>query len=90
MAGGTAGLSGRKFYDDEALVIGLNYSKDNKFKSLKLKLENGVIFNLGGGFSDKQRENPPKIGDIVTFKYYDLTKNNKPKFASFLRVRKKE
>ncbi len=83
-------LKVKKFYDDEALVIGLNYSKDNKFKSLKLKLENGVIFNLGGGFSDKQRENPPKIGDIVTFKYYDLTKNNKPKFASFLRVRKKE
>ena len=36
------------------------------------------------------KENPPKIGDIVTFKYYGLTKNNKPKFASFLRVRKEE
>ena len=83
-------LKVKKFYDEEGLVIGLNYSKDNKFKSIKLKLEHGVIFNLGGGFSDKQRENPPKIGDIVTFKYYDLTKNNKPKFASFLRVRKKE
>ncbi|MDD2895408.1 MAG: DNA ligase [Aliarcobacter sp.] len=83
-------LKVKKFYDNEALVIGLNYSKDNKFKSLKVRLKNGVIFNLGGGFSDKQRENPPKIGDIVTFKYYDLTKNNKPKFASFLRIRKKE
>ncbi|MDD2887359.1 MAG: DNA ligase [Aliarcobacter sp.] len=83
-------LKVKKFYDNEGLVIGLNYSKDNKFKSLKLKLENGVIFNLGGGFSNYQREKPPKIGDIVTFKYYDLTKNNKPKFASFLRIRKKE
>ena len=46
-----------------------------------------MIFNLGGGFSDKQRKNPPKIGKIVTFKYYGLTKNKKPKFASFLRVR---
>ena len=55
-----------------------------------MKLTNGIIFNLGGGFSDIQRLNPPKIGDIVTFKYYDLTKNNKPKFASFLRIRKKE
>ena len=35
-------------------------------------------------------EQLPKIGDIVTFKYYDLTKNNKPKFASFLRIRNKE
>lgn len=83
-------LKVKKFYDDEGLVIGLNYSKNGEFKSLKLKLNNGIIFNLGGGFSDTQRKEPPKIGNIVTFKYYDLTKNNKPKFASFLRIRKKE
>lgn len=83
-------LKVKNFYDDEGLVIGLNYSKDNEFKSLKIKLNNGIIFNLGGGFSDIEKKNPPKIGDTVTFKYYDLTKNNKPKFASFLRIRNKE
>lgn len=83
-------LKVKNFYDDEGLVIGLNYSKDNEFKSLKIKLNNGVVFNLGGGFSDIERKNPPKIGDIVTFKYYDLTKNNKPKFASYSRTRNKE
>ena len=83
-------LKVKKFYDEEGLVIGLNYSKNGEFKSLQLKLNNGIIFNLGGGFSDIQRKIPPQIGDIVTFKYYDLTKNNKPKFASFLRIRKKE
>ena len=82
-------LKVKTFFDDEATVINHNY-KDKKFKSLVLKLKNGIIFNLGGGFSDKQRLNPPQIGDIVTFKYYDTTKNGKPKFASFLRVRKKE
>ncbi|WP_265734436.1 hypothetical protein [Malaciobacter molluscorum] len=59
-------------------------------KSLQIKLENGVIFNLGGGFTNKQRYNPPKIGATVTFKYYGFTKNKKPKFASFMRVRKEE
>uniref|UniRef100_UPI0040479F16 DNA ligase n=1 Tax=Aliarcobacter sp. TaxID=2321116 RepID=UPI0040479F16 len=82
-------LKVKKFYDDEGVVIGLNY-ENKKFKSLILKLKNGVIFNLGGGFTNKERKNPPKIGDIVTFKYYSLTKNNKPKFASYLRIRKKE
>jgi DNA ligase 1 len=57
---------------------------------LIIKQKNGVIFNLGGGFSNKQRLNPPKIGDTITFKYYGLTKNNKPKFASFLKIRKSE
>ncbi len=83
-------LKVKKFYDSEGLVIGHNYNEKNEFKSLKIKLENGVIFNLGGGFSNLQRKTPPKLNDIVTFKYYDFTKYGKPKFASFLRVRKKE
>jgi DNA ligase-1 len=83
-------LKVKKVQDMEGLVIGYNYDKKGKFKSLKLKLDNGVIFNLGGGFKDIERLNPPKLGKIVTFKYYGFTKNSLPKFASFLRVRKEE
>lgn len=84
-------LKVKKFQDMEGVVIGHNLRDDNKtLKSLQLQLEDGVIFNLGGGFSEKQRTYPPKIGATVTFKYYGFTKNNKPKFASFLRVRKEE
>lgn len=83
-------LKVKKVQDMEGIVIGYNYDKEGKFKSLKLKLDSGVIFNLGGGFSDIERLTPPKLGQIVTFKYYDFTKNGVPKFASFLRVREKE
>ncbi len=83
-------LKVKKFLDDEGLVIAINRHSDKRFKSLKVKLKNGVIFNLGGGFTNKERLNHPKIGEIVTFKYYGLTKYKKPKFASFLRVRKPE
>ena len=85
-------LKVKKFLDSEAEVIAINYKKGskNKFKSLVLKLENNIIFNLGNGFTKEEKINHPKIGDIVTFKYYDLTKFGKPKFASFLRIRKKE
>lgn len=83
-------LKVKKFLDDEAKVIALNLRENGTLKSLVLELENGISFNLGGGFSNKDRENPPKIGDIITFKYYGFTKNGKPKFASFLRVRENE
>lgn len=83
-------LKVKTFFDVEGEVISYNYNKNKLFKSLNLKLKDGTIFKLGGGFSNKDRENPPKIGSYVTFKYYGLTKNNKPKFASFLRVREKE
>lgn len=82
-------LKVKTFFDEEGVVISHNY-KNGKFKSLVIKQKDGITFNLGNGFTNKDRENPPKIGDIVTFKYYGLTKNNKPKFASFLRVRKEE
>jgi len=82
-------LKVKRHYDDEGIIQKINYV-DHKMKSLSIKLKNGISFNLGNGFTDKQRLNPPKIGEQITFKYYDLTKNGKPKFASFLRVREKE
>lgn len=49
-----------------------------------------VVFKIGTGFTDDERKSPPKIGDTITFKYHGLSKNNIPRFASFLRVRKEE
>ena len=83
-------LKVKEFLDDEGKVIGHNFNKDGSFKSLKIELKNKIIFNLGGGFKKEDRLNPPKIGEFVTFKYYGFTKNGKPKFASFLRVREVE
>lgn len=81
-------LKVKKFYDTEGIVIGHNYRHNKQLKSLVIKQSNGITFNLGNGFSQEQRQNPPKIGSVITFKYYGLTKNNKPKFASFLHERK--
>lgn len=83
-------LKVKKAQDMEAKVIGYKNGK-GKFKdmmgSLHVEFENGVQFYIGSGFSDEQRKNPPKIGEMVTFKYYGFTKEGKPKFASFMRVR---
>lgn len=80
-------LKVKKFDDMEGIVIGHNYTKEI-LKSLIVELPNKIIFNLGNGFSQSQRKNPPTLGSIVTFKYYGLTNNGKPKFASFLHERK--
>jgi len=86
-------LKVKSFKDMEGEVIGYHDGKGkykNMLGSLIIRLKNGVVFNLGGGFSDKQRKHPPQMGSIVTFKYYSLTKRGKPKFASFMRIRKRE
>ena len=76
--------------DMEGTVIEINPGKGkfaNMMGSLTLKLDNGMIFKLGTGFSNEVRQHPPQIGEVVTFKYFGFTKKGKPKFASFLRVR---
>ncbi len=77
--------------DMEGIVVDINEGK-GKYKgmmgSLRLQLDNGVEFNLGTGFSDKTRKEPPVIGSVVTFKHHGFTPTGKPRFASYLRIRK--
>lgn len=46
----------------------------------------GVIFRIGSGLSDEMRENPPKIGTIITYKFSGVSKNGIPKHTRFLRI----
>ena len=76
-------------YDAEATVVAYTAGRGKykgKLGALVVETADGIRFKLGTGFSDAQRENPPKIGSLVTYTYRDKTKTGKPKFASFLRV----
>lgn len=80
----------KPLYDAEATVVSYTVGKGKyagKLGALVVETPAGIRFKLGTGFSDAQRENPPKIGSLVTYTYGDLTKKGKPKFARFLRVR---
>ena len=80
----------KPLYDAEATVIVHTAGKGKytgKLGAMVVKTPEGIIFKLGSGLSDAQRESPPKIGSLVTYTYKDKTKNGKPKFARFLRVR---
>lgn len=80
----------KPIFDAEAEVIAHiagqgKYS--GKLGALKVRTSNGVTFKIGSGFSDQERENPPPIGSIITFKYSGKTHKGVPRFASFLRIR---
>lgn len=75
--------------DMEGIVVGINMNEKTKLlKSLIVKLDNEITFNLGNGFTKEQRIKGFKIGTVVNFKYYGFTKYGKPKFASFIHERK--
>lgn len=79
--------------DAEAKVIAHMPGKgkyQGKMGALLVETPQGIRFKLGTGFKDSERASPPPIGSLVTYTYRDLTKNGKPKFARFLRVRPPE
>ena len=55
--------------------------------ALRVRSADGLVFDLGSGFSDADREQPPPLGSQVTYRYRGRTPQGLPRFASFLRVR---
>lgn len=77
-------------FDSEALVIKHLPGKGKytgMLGSIKVQTPEGLQFRIGTGFSDQERESPPAIGSIITYRYRGKTRNGVPRFASFLRIR---
>lgn len=79
--------------DEEARVVAHLPGKGRhagRLGALLLEMPDGQRFALGTGFTDAQRETPPEVGSVVTYRYRGRTPKGLPKFASFLRVRDSE
>ncbi|KAK6353089.1 hypothetical protein TWF696_005079 [Orbilia brochopaga] len=84
-------LKVKTFHDAEAKVIGHEPGKGrNLGRCGALKCEmmdgSGKKFKVGTGLDDKMRNNPPKVGTVITYRYFELTKDGVPRFPSFMRV----
>ncbi len=83
-------LKVKSYIDEECEVVGHNKGNGkykNMMGSLLCKMKDDKVIKIGTGFKEKQRANPPKIGAIITFKYYGLTSLGNPRFPVFLHVR---
>ena len=91
--GRTVNIMKLKMHQDaEATVIGYIGGKgkyQGMLGSLKVKTATGITFNIGSGFSDDERANPPAIGSIITYKYNGKTQANIPRFARYFRIKKR-
>jgi len=80
-------LKVKTFHDAEATVIG-HAGGTGKHKgrlgALIVTLADGVRFNVGTGFSDAEREAPPAIGSVITFRYQELSNDGVPRFPSYV------
>jgi len=83
-------LKVKSYIDEECEVVGHNRGRgkyENILGSLDCKMDNNQTLKIGTGFNNEQRTSPPKIGAIITFKYYGLTSKGNPRFPVFLRAK---
>ena len=58
-----------------------------KMGALRCRMADGSSVKIGSGFTDQLRAQPPPVGSVITFKYYGLTRNGKPRFPVYLHAR---
>lgn len=80
----------KPYLDSECKILSYNLG-EGKFKNQvgSIVCQDGEkTFKIGSGMSEDFRKNPPKIGTIITYKYFGFTQKGLPKFPAFLRIRK--
>jgi DNA ligase-1 len=83
-------LKVKTFHDAEAVVIAHQAEQGRhrgRLGALLVALANGTQFRVGSGFTDAQRESPPAMGSVITFRYQELTDGGVPRFPTFVRTR---
>lgn len=76
--------------DADALVVGHVPGRGRlagRMGALQVRTEDGTHFQIGTGFDEATRADPPPVGSTVTFTYRGRTAYGVPRFASFLRLR---
>ncbi|MFA7632612.1 MAG: DNA ligase [Thiohalomonadaceae bacterium] len=78
----------KSFADTEARVIGYKPGKGKyagMVGSLLVETDDGLRFAIGSGLRDIDRQIPPPIGSLITFKHYGWTAKGKPRFPVYWR-----
>ena len=86
-------LKVKSFHDGEARVIGHlpgTGRHKGRLGALLVELPQGTQFAVGTGLTDAERESPPGIGSVITFRFQELTDGGVPRFPSFVRMRRDE
>jgi DNA ligase-1 len=83
-------LKVKSFRDAEARVLGHTHGAGRhagRVGALEVELPDGTRFSVGTGLSDAERDTPPPVGSIITFRYQELSDDGVPRFPSYVGIR---
>ncbi|KAF9983017.1 hypothetical protein BGZ75_005515 [Mortierella antarctica] len=80
-------LKVKTFFDEEAIVVASvkgSGKHAHRMGHLEVKTPDGRTFSVGSGFTDAQRDKPPKTGTVITYKFQELSNRLNPRFPTFV------
>ncbi|KAF9912855.1 hypothetical protein EC991_008721 [Linnemannia zychae] len=80
-------LKVKTFFDEEAIIVAIvkgSGKNSHRMGHLEVKTPDGRLFSVGSGFTDAQRDKPPKVGTIITYKFQELSNKLNPRFPTFI------
>jgi DNA ligase-1 len=80
-------LKVKTFHDAEARVVAHTPGEGRhkgRVGALVVEMADGKRFSVGTGLSDEDRRNPPPIGQLVTYRYQELSEGGVPRFPSYV------
>lgn len=80
-----------KPYQDSECKITQYFKGKGKFEGMVgsfLCQDQNQRIRIGSGMDENFRKNPPPLGTIITYKFFGRTQKGKPRFPTFLRIRK--
>jgi DNA ligase 1 len=83
-------LKVKSFRDAEAQVIGYVAGAGRhkgRIGALRARMPDGTEFSVGTGLSDAERDSPPAIGSVITYRYQELSDGGVPRFPAYIGVR---
>lgn len=83
-------LKVKRFSDAEARVVAHlpgTGKHSGRLGAVLVEMLDGTRFSVGTGFTDAEREAPPPIGAIVTYRYQELSDGGVPRFPTFVAIR---
>jgi DNA ligase-1 len=84
-------LKVKPFDDAEATVIAHEPGRGKfagKLGALRVRTDDGREFSIGTGLTDADRNSPPPLGTVITYRFQGLTAKGLPRFPSYFRVRR--
>ena len=84
-------LKVKPYEDAEATVIAHEPGKGKfagKLGALRVRTDDGREFSIGTGLTDADRDSPPPVGTVITYRFQGLTAKGLPRFPSYFRIRR--